>query len=167
MPTSCMALTPSSICLVKHLWCISVSGCLLWMIWCKSQSISSIIMYSSDLASLTLRSYSVITLGWCPSTFINRISRNVCRASQSSLANGRMRLIAILPCCSVSIAVVTTPYDPRPKILASDKSYRSCSIVNVWPDTTVARSPLSAAEAVVAAVAVVVAAINGSKVSRR
>jgi len=67
----------------------------------------------------------------------------------------------------VSIAVVTTPYDPRPKILASDKSYRSWSIVNVWPDTTVARSPLSAAEAVVAAVVVVVAAINGSKVSRR
>jgi hypothetical protein len=45
----------------------------------------------------------------------------------------------------VSIAVVTTPYDPRPKILASVKSYLS-DTVKVLPETTVARSPLSAAD---------------------
>ena len=39
-PISCIAFIPSSICLAKHLWCISERDCLLWIIWCRSQSIN-------------------------------------------------------------------------------------------------------------------------------
>ena len=43
-------------------------------------------------------------LGWLPSTLSSRISRRVCLASHSSLANGLIRFIAILLPVTVSRA---------------------------------------------------------------
>ena len=66
---------------------------------------------------------------------MRRISRSVCRASHSSFAYGRILLIAIVCCRSLSNAVVTMPNDPLPRILPSDRSYW-VDTVNVCPFTT-------------------------------
>ena len=71
-------------------------------------------MYNAFSLTSQKRSLTPNILAWPPSSFMHRISRKACLASDAWPDMGFMRLMATFFFVSESVALTTTPYEPRP-----------------------------------------------------
>ena len=115
-------------------------SCLLWMIWCRSESISSITMYSSPSSALRQVEQRVRPARVRREQPHEPHPRAACGASHAPPAPGLIAPTRSSPCgepfgvvLGFSRAAQTTPYEPLPTIACG--VYCAGRSLNCWPES--------------------------------
>ena len=94
-------------------------------------------MYNAFSLTSQNKSRTPNILAWPPSNFMHRISRKACLASDACPDMGLILLMATFFFVSLSVALTTTPYEPRPITLKPP--YRGRTEKDVPPTDTLTK----------------------------